>query len=311
MTRFEKGLYSIAAIILVFLYLLSSTNFFSTESTPEISTISIISKEKDDLYRRTMRKGMEKAAIDAWVDLNFITLYDNYNLEQQEEMIRQEISNAVDAIIVMPIEGLHLEEILEETGSTIPIIILGESGDFSRAVSQIHPDTSLLGRDLATLVLSQRFLDEKIYLLNEDQGEEMNQMITIATQVFDEQGKPYEIFTGSGQELGEVLLKNTESCSVLIFNERTLVETAKANKSASTVFYGIGASSTSVFSLEDGTISGIVAPDMYMMGYYGMEQAINSVNRVGNEKDILINHRAVTQNTIFDKENEVFLFPLN
>lgn len=310
MTRFEKIFYSVGFLLLLILFLLTSTRLFSLQETRKVSTISIITGEKDDLYWRNIRKGMEKAAADSFIDLNFVTLYDNYDRTQQEEMIYREIENQVDAIILAPVKGLQIEKITEETATSIPIIIIGEVLSGHHVTSQIHLDGATMGTDVAEMISRDRFASEKVYLFDEQQTEQ-DQLFSVIIQNFEEIGKPYEVIKGGSEELFTFLNETSEMCSVFIANERTLVEAAKMNTNQSIALYGIGSSSNCISLLEAEAIQGIIAPDMYVMGFQAMKEAIKAIEKERNETDIIVNYQVISSNTIFDKENEEFLFPRN
>lgn len=74
MAKQEKILWGFFAGILVFLYLLSSTDLIIKEKKTEIYPVSIVIGDTTDDYYVNFRKGVEQAADDYNVDISFITL---------------------------------------------------------------------------------------------------------------------------------------------------------------------------------------------------------------------------------------------
>ena len=76
MAKQEKILWGFFAGILVFLYLLSSTDLIIKEKKTEIYPVSIVIGDTTDDYYVNFRKGVEQAADDYNVDISFITLFE-------------------------------------------------------------------------------------------------------------------------------------------------------------------------------------------------------------------------------------------
>ena len=89
-TRKEKLLWLGYGIILVLLFLLSSTDLIIKEEKREIYPISVIVEDTSDINYVNFRKGMEQAAIERNADISFITLYEAGSASQQQELIARE-----------------------------------------------------------------------------------------------------------------------------------------------------------------------------------------------------------------------------
>lgn len=86
MSNREKVLWCIAAGLLVFLFLLSSTDLIIKEKKREVYPISVIVEDVNDEYYVNFKKGMDKAAEKYQADVNFITLY---RAENEDGLQRQ------------------------------------------------------------------------------------------------------------------------------------------------------------------------------------------------------------------------------
>ena len=86
MAKQEKILWGFFAGILVFLYLLSSTDLIIKEKKTEIYPVSIVIGDTTDDYYVNFRKGVEQAADDYNVDISFITLFEKEDADSQTEL---------------------------------------------------------------------------------------------------------------------------------------------------------------------------------------------------------------------------------
>ena len=86
----ERVFWILYGMVLVLLFLLSSTDLIIKEKKAQIYAISVIVEDTVDDNYVNFRKGMDRAAIEYNVDVSFITLYDEGSREQQEELILRE-----------------------------------------------------------------------------------------------------------------------------------------------------------------------------------------------------------------------------
>ena len=104
MAKQEKILWGFFAGILVFLYLLSSTDLIIKEKKTEIYPVSIVIGDTTDDYYVNFRKGVEQAADDYNVDISFITLFEKEDADSQMELVKREIEDGALAVILEPVD---------------------------------------------------------------------------------------------------------------------------------------------------------------------------------------------------------------
>ena len=92
MSNREKISWCAGVLLLVMLYLLSSTDLIIKEKKREICRISVIIDNVNDNYYESFPAGMDMAEKKYQADVNFITLYAENDEEQQEELIVREQS---------------------------------------------------------------------------------------------------------------------------------------------------------------------------------------------------------------------------
>ena len=120
MTRQEKIIWSLFAGVLILLFLLSSTDLIIKEKKTEIYPVSVIIGETTDDYYTNFRKGVDKAADEYNVDVNFITLYEKGDVTEQMELLKREIDDGAKAVVLVPLKQKECSEILDGMGSGQP-----------------------------------------------------------------------------------------------------------------------------------------------------------------------------------------------
>ncbi|MEF9954829.1 MAG: substrate-binding domain-containing protein, partial [Clostridium sp.] len=124
-TTIKEKIFAIfCACILVLLFLMSSTNLIIKEKKNEIYQVSVIVEDSKDDYYVNLKKGMDQAGVEHNIDVNFITLYERNNSEQQKDMLVREIDAGAQAIILSPVDYIKMASVLENMTVDIPIIIL-------------------------------------------------------------------------------------------------------------------------------------------------------------------------------------------
>ena len=148
MSNREKISWCAGVLLLVMLYLLSSTDLIIKEKKREICRISVIIDNVNDNYYGSFRAGMDMAEKKYQADVNFITLYAENDEEQQEELIVREIKDGANAIILAPVrEDLAVMK-LDEISPGCPVIFLGPTAINSSVACSISVDRYEMGRTL-------------------------------------------------------------------------------------------------------------------------------------------------------------------
>ena len=115
MTGKENFFWIFYGLVLLGLFLLSSTDLIIKEEEAGIYPISVIVGDTTDDQYVNFRKGMERAAIELNGDVSFITLYEKGSARQQREMILREQEDGSQALIVDPVEEGMIAQIRQES----------------------------------------------------------------------------------------------------------------------------------------------------------------------------------------------------
>ena len=125
MTKQEKILWVILPVVLVILFLLSSTDLIIKEKKTVIYPISIIISDTSDDYFANFRKGADKAAEEYNVDVSFITLYEKGDQDQQLELVKREINDGALAVVLVPVKPEECAKKMDDMEETFRKAIEG------------------------------------------------------------------------------------------------------------------------------------------------------------------------------------------
>ena len=312
-------------IVLIFLYLLSSTNLILHDKKTEILPISVIVEETSDEDYEKLRKGMDRAAEEFHVDLNFITLYQSHDQEQQLQLISREMSDGARAVILSPAKPEEAGIGLEEMVLNSPLVILGYILPASQVMAGVSIDYQEAGRLLGKAA-RENPKELPVYLLTEglDYG--------YAREIYDgirqelaADAKTYNtiLCTINSPEDCRSLIENTvypqKQESVLIALDKNSLEMAAKVMEDSTVYqeniralYGIGDTTRLLNFLDKGIIRGLVAHNRFDEGYLSIEKAVAVITGGYSEREELIMEsyyitREELRNPIYEK----MLYPID
>lgn len=312
-----------SAGMLILLYFMSSTNLIIRERKSEIYPISVIVQDSSDEDYEKLRKGMDRAAEELHVDLNFITLFKANDQEQQTALISREINDGARAVILSPAKPKEAALSLEEMMLNSPLIILGSLVPNPQVKAGISIDYQEAGRKLGEAAKANS-LQIPVYLLTEGL----------------EYGYAEEIYTGLCRELHPAgyrtilcPLHTKEDCRALI--EQTIypqkqeavfialdensLETAAQIIEDSSVYqesvyalYGIGGSTRILNYLDKGVIQGLIVHNWFDEGYLSIEKAVEAIQTGSGEKEeIFMDVCYITKEELRDPAYEKMLYPID
>lgn len=288
-----------------------------------LQKVSVVVQESDDGEWNAFKYGLRMAAEDQGVEM-FVVSADEMTTEEQEELIRQEIDNGADAVIVQPAPGEKTEKMLKKLEKKVPIMLVecaaGKDGEKSE-IPVTEADNYEIGIALA---------DE---LIN-DCGENLNgKILQIYSQKTDSEGiincekglkkrlkdSGIEVQWSRAASLDENVknsLNEQEKADFIIALDDSSVvqagEYAQAGKLKGAVVYGVGRSTEAVYWLDTGKVECLVVPDEFNIGYQSLtETAKTFKNSFYKMNSKTVSYTVIRQDTLFSKENQRILFTMS
>lgn len=321
-TRNEKILWILYACVLIVLFLLSSTNLIIKEQKTEVYPISVIIEDAKDDYYVNFKKGMDQAAEELNADVSFITLYETGNLEQQQDMIVREQQDGARALVVVPVEGKTLSDMLVENRLDGPLILYKSSLSGDKISATISADYYEMGQKLAKQVIADQPPEFPVYLFGQTTRDEVSRQVEdglVAT--LEEAG--YHIVVYSRQEddlfrktIEELVYPGSRKVTIVALDPESLTDTAAILADSSVYpsyvsgLYGRGTTIPILNYLDRGIITGICVTDEFGAGYLSIKRAVEAVTGSGVQEQVVLDSYDIRREDIRRPEYEKMLYPI-
>ena len=320
-TRKEKLLWLGYGIILVLLFLLSSTDLIIKEEKREIYPISVIVEDTSDINYVNFRKGMEQAAIERNADISFITLYEAGSASQQQELIAREQQAGASALIVAPAQGGEIPEDLSRLAD-IPVVMVWTGQEPEQAEALVTTDFAQMGRDMAGQIAQSYDRDIPVYLIGrtlKHEGTESfertleeeleSRGFTICLSL-EEDGNTYRTV------LEQAISQEPKGAVIVGLDPDSLREAASVLKSDEKLrsyvrgLYGRGSAQQILEALDRGIIRGICATDEFSAGYLSVCRAVEAVSGQRPQKRTVLDHYYIEKEDLRRPKYETMLYPI-
>lgn len=322
MLKRERLLWALFAGILVFLYLLSSTDLIIKEKKTEVYTVSVIISDTSDEMYGSFKKGVEQAAAEYNVDIRFITLYEKGDSAQQMEFLRREIDDGTGAVILEPANPRECMALLDAFPPASPVIVTGSLLHSERAAACVGVDASLAGRRLGEAVCRDSIPGLPVLVLAEDMDygnvQELYDGLMSAMDGQNHETRLYETLNGEHmEEAVGALAEQGERAAVVALDPSSTREAARLleedpdYRKAVPWLYGTGATPVLLNYLDQGTIRGLLTSNAFDNGYLCMEQAVGAIRRQTVETEIALDSYYIEKEALRDRQYEKMLYPMS
>lgn len=332
MTRQEKLIWALMAGILIILFLLSSTDLIIKEKETTIYSVSVIIKDTNDDYYKNFRKGIDKAADEYNVDVNFITLYEKEDVAEQMELLNREISDGSQAVVFVPLKQAECRRILDDMVLTSPLIIMGNSLPGDWAITGISQDYYEAGRMLGEAIVRENNPDKPVYMFTEglDFGynqEVYNGLLEEISQAgfqahhyeMSPSGSPNTPVIENEDFFSQVMADEVAACDdgaiIVALDVKSLDLTADiiADNTAYeniAVLYGFGSTTKILNQMDRGFIKGLIATNQYDAGYLSIVKAVEAIEKSSDREQIELTSYYLEKDDLKEKYFEKILYPI-
>lgn len=305
---------------LFFLFMISKS--FIYEDYNDVYKVSVIIKGKNSESWMIIKEGIDQAAFDMNLDINFITLSEDNNLEEQENLIKREVDDGMDALIIAPVDYVKMTDVIKEVKEKVPVVLIESTIQNVKNTPYVSCDNYLLGRSLAEEVIRSGNYRKNIVILNSDTS---YSSVQERYRGFEEEIKKsknnYELWEINddgvdGIEYSKNLIKDKDVDVLVALEPSKLEMLAQAKKELSLEYdkvnnieiYGVGSTSKVISLLEENIINSIVVQNEFNIGYLGVQAAVDLI------KDEKINNKSIdfsiiSKMNMYSNENQRLLFP--
>lgn len=318
MTYKKQLIYFAFVVLLILLYLVSSTDFIYKEQENEIYNVSVILNQTTDSGFANTKLGMKMVERHYTIDLNIITLYEANDVLQQMEFILREIENGAQAILVMPVDTEALARLLNEQAPVnVPIISLGTTLSASPVRLSVEGDEKTQMLALAEQIAKDGI--ETVYVFaSAIERNNKTRRIEYLEGYFAEVGIGMEtlnyIRTEGLENMLREISRRGDKDGVIALDQETLERLAGLNETLEVTrvpLYGVGYTDKILNYLERDVIQAVTIHNDYDLGYLGLSLAIELIEGKSVKVPTTVMGTLVTKENLYEKFNEKILFPLS
>lgn len=286
--------------------------------------ISVIIRGKNNEEWSIIKAGMEQASSEMNVNLRFISLLEENNVEEQKDYLEKAIDSGTDAIIISPSDYTALSNIIENTNKKVPIVLFESKIDTKQNIPYISCDNYKLGKKLAEEVIRNGNTRKNIIIAKSDL--EFSSLVDRYNGFKDEINKSkntYEVIElpkDDSKLYNEIrnIMEEDQETVLVAFETGDLEAIGRAKKyiindtnvKYDTEVYGIGRTSTIISLIEEEIINATVIQNEFNIGYLSINTAVNKIGHKKIDNKINIESTVINSENMYSKENQKILFPI-
>lgn len=310
----------ILILILFSLIILSKDLIYGEDNT--IYKISVIIRGKNSESWMITKEGIYQAASDMNVDINFITLSEDNNLDEQNRLIKREIDAGVDALVIAPVDSEKMSDTIESIKEKVSVVLIESTIQDLNKVPYVSCNNYLLGKMLAEEIIRSGNYREKIAVINSSTSyNSVRERYRGFEDGIKESKNSYELVDINGEgiesiETSKKIIKD-KNIDVVVTLEPSILEIfgqakkeliEKYDKANDIEIYGVGSTSKIISLLEEDIINSIMVQNEFNVGYLGVQSAVDLIkgDKV-NKKNI--DFSVITKRNMYSDENQRLLFP--
>ncbi len=309
--------------------LLMYRGIFSRPTEKEPGQYSVILYQNADGDWTALLEGIRQAEKDDSAVVNYVTMPLDSSPENELELIRREVDNGAEGILLAPIDSESLQGDVEAISKDVPILTL-ETGLGTRD-ADISGDNYAMGHLLGTHVASdmEKNGEKTVCVIKEYmQRQSVQQRCLGFTDAIKELIPDADIQTYSRSEgdynlplcIASMYVQGNTGIYLAALDKyctEALIEassTSLLDGDAQSLFrnraFGIGNTEKTVSGLDTGSIRGLVYQNEFHMGYQGLQSLIAESRNKKPEQNTEVKYYYVTLETLYEPENQQLLFPL-
>lgn len=308
--------------VLGILVILAAVFMVLGENAGDSSKIAVIIEDSEDSQWSSFRYGLRMAAEDLGVELSVASTVGELTLEEAGKLIEQEIAAGADGIILQPLPGSTVKEMISRADHQVPVMLVESTETAEPADSDFpvtRPDNYALGQALAEEILAdcgENIQGKALGIVSADPGSEA---AASREQGFRERMK------GTGARV-------SWSLTDLFREENALSHMAKAdfivalddasftlageysagNDLHGAIVYGIGNSTEAAYYLDTGAAECLIVPDFFNLGYKSLQELTKELRHfLGKMENQTISYTVIRKDTLFSKKNQELLLTMN
>lgn len=292
---------------------------FNTGKAGEVHNVSVIVDDSNNDRWIALHEGLEQAASDYDIDLNFVSTGEFKTAEEEIALINREIDNGAEGVIVQMVSSIEQEQALAEISARAAVMLLETDVMPEDVYAFAGADNTAMGDALAEALkedLGGELAGKTVGVLCGNQKQiAMQQRLTGFEDGMRDAGAAiaWIIDCANDESTGSDALQRAEPVDIVVAleNDETEHMVDVLQGSGRTLLYGVGCSEKAVYYLDKGVIRTLVVPNEFNMGYQSMESLADRLRyRLAQAKDCEVEYLVVNRENLYDEDNQKVLFPI-
>lgn len=293
-----------AAAFAVLLPLFLVRTRYASEQAGRRARIAVLTRREADVGTSVLFAGMEKAAEDGKLVLNYVMVPEDADAEAELKLARQEIEDGAQALIIEPVASEGSGKMAEELSQRAVVVLLGERADTEAAgrFGSVSADNYAIGVALGREIRKDAA----------ERGGSVALLPAAGSRGSVEQRRRgvLEALRGSGISLQE----EAEGAAIVAgLEDSALTEALSYALTAKDrpLVYGIGNSNRNLYGLDRGDIRSMIVINEFNMGYLAVAEAKKKLSsRLREMEQLRVGDTLVSRDNMYSAENQKLLFPL-
>ena len=293
-----------AAAFAVLLPLFLVRTRYASEQAGRRARIAVLTRREADVGTSVLFAGMEKAAEDGKLVLNYVMVPEDADAEAELKLARQEIEDGAQALIIEPVASEGSGKMAEELSQRAVVVLLGERADTEAAgrFGSVSADNYAIGVALG----------REIRKGAAETGGSVALLPAAGSRGSVEQRRRgvLEALRGSGISLQE---DAEGAASIAGLEDSALTEALSYALTAKErpLVYGVGNSNRNLYGLDRGDIRSMIVINEFNMGYLAVAEAKKKLSsRLREMEQLRVGDTLVSRDNMYSAENQKLLFPL-
>lgn len=320
----DKLYFGILLLILLQVIVWASSNMLYVRKSEESHCVSVIVDNSNSDRWISLRQGLEQAAEDNNIDLNYVFTGPLLEAKEQIELINLEIENGAEGVVVQMVSSSEYLDDIADISTKATLMLLETDVNPEDVYTFTGPNNFEIGRAVAKAVRDEygaALKGKRIGILCGNQKQlSMQQRLQGLEEVLLQedvhilwrQGSMNDSFSQKLQHMIDdaqvdiiIALENDETEKVVDYIQKADSESHEC------ALYGVGCSEKVVYYLDKGIINTLVVTNEFAMGYQSIEAIANQLREHLTEmENSIINHFVVNKENLYDEENQKVLFPI-
>ena len=285
--------------------------------------VEVILKTSENDFWKNVRMGADAAGKEFSVDLSINSPLNESDVEDQIRLVNNAIERKVDVIVLAACDFKKLVSVSEKAvDAGIPVIIIDSTIDSTRVSTFIATDNKEAAIKAGNKLVEIAGVECNIAIMSFVKGAATsNERQEGIYDVIKKYPKIHVLgirYSLSDEVIAEkltkdLLIKHPNINAIVALNGPSTMGTAKAIEELNLIgkvkIVGFDNINGEIDYLEDNAIQGIIIQNPYNMGYLGVKNAIDVVNKVSIAKTINTGSTVIDRSVMYLPENQKLLFP--